>query len=148
MQARASSNGSTQQTTPVRSTGRLVTAALVLGALTSLLPGFWAYIAPSHFQSVVAPWASLGEHFLRDGGAFQIGFGISVVAALFWRDAITVVLTGISVATLLHAISHMIDADYRKAAFFGAMGLLYAVACVARVRSERLSGVTNQTQPM
>jgi hypothetical protein len=52
MQARASSNASTQQTTPVRSTGPLVTAALVLGALNFLVPGFWAYIAPSHFQSV------------------------------------------------------------------------------------------------
>jgi hypothetical protein len=148
MQARASSNASTQQTTPVRSTGPLVTAALVLGALNFLVPGFWAYIAPSHFQSVVAPWASLGEHFLRDGGAFSIGFGISVVAALFWRDAITVVLIGISVAALLHAISHAIDADYLAAAFLGALGILYAVACVARVRSERQSGVTNQTQPM
>ena len=148
MQARASSNASTQQTTPIRSTGPLITAALVLGALNFLVPGFWAYIAPSHFQSVVAPWASLGEHFLRDGGAFSIGFGISVVAALFWRDAITVVLIGISVAALLHAISHMIDADYLAAAFLGAFGILYAVACVARVRSERQSGVTNQTQPM
>ena len=148
MQARASSNASTQQTTPVRSTGPLVTAALVLGALNYLVPGFWAYIAPSHFQSVVAPWASLGEHFLRDAGAFSIGFGISVVAALFWRDAIIVVLIGISVASLLHAISHTIDADYLAAAFLGAFGILYALACVARVRSERLSGVTNQTQPM
>jgi hypothetical protein len=148
MQARASSNASTQQTIPVRSTGPLVTAALILGALNYLVPGFWAYIAPSHFQSVVAPWASLGEHFLRDGGAFSIGFGISVVAALFWRDAITVVLIGISVASLLHAISHMIDADYLAAAFLGAFGILFAVACVARVRSERLSGVTNQTKPM
>jgi uncharacterized protein YjeT (DUF2065 family) len=111
---------------------------VAVGALNFLVPGFWAYIAPSHFQSVVAPWASLGEHFLRDAGAFSIGFGISVVAALFWRDAITVVLTGISVATLLHAISHMIDADYLRAAFLGAFGILYAVACVARVRSERL----------
>src|SRR5215204_350904 len=129
MQARASSNASTQQTTPVRSTGPLVTAALVLAALNSLVPGFWAYIAPSHFQSVVAPWASLGEHFLRDGGAFQIGIGSMVVAALYCRDSITVVLTGSSVATLLHAISHMIDVDYRHAAFIGAIGLLYTVAC-------------------
>ena len=148
MQARASSSGSTQQTTPVRSAGRLVTAALVLGALNYLVFGLWAFFAPSHFQSVLAPWASLGEHFLRDGGAFSIGLGISVVAALFWRDAITVVLIGISVASLLHAISHMIDADYLAAAFLGAFGILYAVACVARVRSERQSGVTNQTQPM
>jgi uncharacterized protein YjeT (DUF2065 family) len=148
MQARASSSGSTQQTTPVRSAGRLVTAALVLGALNYLVFGLWAFFAPSHFQSVLAPWASLGEHFLRDGGAFSIGLGTSVVAALFWRDAITVVLTGISVASLLHVISHTIDADYGAAAFLGAMGLLYAVACVARVRSERQSGVTNQIRPM
>ena len=137
MQARTSSNRSTQQTTPARSTDRVVSTALVLAALTSLVFGLWAYIAPSHFQSVIAPWASLGEHFLRDGGAFQIGIGSMVVAALYCRDAITVVLTGSSVATLLHAISHMIDVDYRHAAFIAAIGLLYAVACVARVRSAR-----------
>jgi hypothetical protein len=137
MQARTSSNGSTRPTAPVRSSNRLVSVALLLAALTSLVFGPWAYSAPGHFQSVVAPWASLGEHFLRDGGAFQIGLGTSVVAALFWRDAITVVLTGISVATLLHAISHTIDADYGHAAIIGAMGLLYVVACIARVRSER-----------
>jgi uncharacterized protein YjeT (DUF2065 family) len=130
-----SNDRGTEEEILVRPPGRLATAALVLGVLATLVPGLWAYIAPSHFHSVVAPWAPLGEHFLRDGGAFQVGIGTSVVAALFIRDGITVALSGLSMATLLHAVSHAIDADYRTATILAMAGLFFATALVARRRS-------------
>jgi uncharacterized protein YjeT (DUF2065 family) len=107
---------------------------LVLGALSLLVPGVWAFVAPRNFASIAAPWASLGEHFLRDAGAFQMAIGVVVLAVLFWSDAIAIALAGVSVASLLHGISPGIDADYAVAVSLVLLGVLAVVAFLLRVR--------------
>ncbi|WP_122263764.1 hypothetical protein [Ornithinimicrobium cerasi] len=49
-------------------------------------------------------------HLLHDVGAFQIGIGAALVAALVWHDdALSVALLGATTGALVHAISHVID---------------------------------------
>jgi hypothetical protein len=119
--------------------GALTTTVLVLGALTFLVPGGWIFVATRNFADTLAPWADFSAHFLRDAGAFQIGLGVAVLAVLFWRDAIGVVLAGFAAGTLMHAISHGIDDDYGVATALAVFGLLVVLALVLHVRRERLS---------
>ena len=49
------------------------------------------------------------QHLIHDAGAFQIGIGAALLLALACPDALLVALTGLTVATALHAISHFTD---------------------------------------
>jgi uncharacterized membrane protein YjjP (DUF1212 family) len=114
--------------------GTLTTIVLVIGALASLVPGVWIFVATRNFADVAAPWADFSAHYLRDAGAFQIGLGVAVLGVLLWRDAIGVVLAGFAAGTLMHAISHGIDNDYVVAIGLAVFGLLAVLALVLRVR--------------
>lgn len=51
-------------------------------------------------------------HFLHDIGAFLLGIGAALLAALVWRDATFVILLGGSAAAVIHWLSHVIDRDH------------------------------------
>jgi hypothetical protein len=129
----------TSEPATTRRLGALTTTVLVLGAISFLLPGIWIFVDTRNFAETVAPWATFGEHFLRDAGAFQIGLGVVVLAVLFWRDAVGIVLAGFAAGTLMHAVSHVIDADYVVAALLAALGLLAVGVLALQLRDRSRS---------
>jgi hypothetical protein len=122
----------------VAASGFVRAAVGVLGASMVGL-GLWAWLAPASFAELVDFPPHV--HFLHDAGVFQIGIGVGLLAALFVRDALVVVLTGFLVANSLHAVNHGIDlalgghvADMPGLAGFS---ILAAVALYLRVRQLR-----------
>ena len=81
----------------------------VVGVFGATMFGFglWAWLAPVSFAELVD--FPIHVHFLHDAGAFQLGIGVGLLAALVVRDASVVVLIGFLVANTLHAINHGID---------------------------------------
>lgn len=114
--------------------GWFVAAVLVFAALFMLVFGAWGFVAPRHFGGVVAPWATLGEHFLRDAGAFQVGIGAAVLVALAWRDTVVVALACFSVASGFHTVSHLIDGDLAGFVFLLVTFVLGTAAVAVRAR--------------
>jgi len=90
----------------VRNIPKYVVALL---GLVMLVFGLWAFLAPQSFYTNVAGFGTYNVHLLHDIGAFQTGFGVALLAALVWNDALLVVLSGGAVGTVLHAIAHWID---------------------------------------
>ena len=117
-----------------RPVGRLTGTAIVVVGLSTLLLGVWAFMAPVGFAATLAPWADDGPHFVRDSGAFKIAIGLFALLVVLWRDAVGVMLAGLTAGTLLHALSHAIDGDWAATVPIGAMGLLAAAALLAHVR--------------
>src|SRR5207248_961874 len=76
------------------------------------------------------------RHFLHDAGAFEVGLGVTVLMALRWRDALVVVLTGISVASWLHVLAHALDRNIggRPGTDIPGLVLLAALATAAALR--------------
>ena len=85
---------------------RLGTA--VVGAFY-LIVGLWIFAQPHSFFDTLAVFRPYSRHFLHDAGAFQTGLGVTVLAALVSSDALLVVLSGVSVASWLHVVSHVLD---------------------------------------
>ncbi len=74
--------------------------------------GLWPLLDPMNFYEEVADFPPYNEHFLHDVGAFQIGLGLTLALALFWRsDALLVALIGSGVAAALHVWAHVVDED-------------------------------------
>ncbi|RDI48445.1 hypothetical protein [Nocardia mexicana] len=86
---------------------RFVTVVTLITAASMIGIGAWCRIDPGSF----AQWANWPdhEHFLHDAGVFQIGIGLTMIAALLWRDVIAVVLGGFLIANTLHAYNHAVD---------------------------------------
>lgn len=83
----------------------------VFGAFTLLL-GLWALVDASSFYDNIGEFPPYNNHFVHDVGAFQIGIGAALLAALAWRDdAILVALCGAAAGAITHEIAHIIDAD-------------------------------------
>lgn len=83
----------------------------VFGVFTLLL-GLWALIDASSFYDNIGEFPPYNNHFVHDVGAFQIGIGAALLAALAWRDdAILVALCGAAAGAVTHEIAHIIDAD-------------------------------------
>lgn len=95
------------QTTTKR--GRIVTTTVVISAVSILGMGVWARTDPAGFAEFVN-WPN-HEHFLHDAGVFQIGIGLMMLAALWWRDAIAVGLAGFFFTNSFHAVNHVLDQD-------------------------------------
>jgi lysylphosphatidylglycerol synthetase-like protein (DUF2156 family) len=87
----------------------LVSVAVLVAALSMLLTGVWAWLDPERF----AAWANWPNHvhFLHDAGVFQMGIGLMMLAALWWRDAVAVVLAGFVFTNTFHALNHAMDLD-------------------------------------
>ncbi|WP_214326935.1 hypothetical protein [Nonomuraea sediminis] len=113
-----------------------VKIAVVLSAAMMLVTGAWMRIDPASF----AAWANWPDHvhFLHDAGVFQLGIGLMLLSALWWRDVISVVLAGFLFANTFHAVNHALDtggghdSDWWNLAVFS---VLAAVALVVRLRA-------------
>ena len=88
---------------------RVVRGTALLAAAFYALFGAWALLAPRSFFETVAPFPPYNEHFLHDAGAFQLGLGAALLAALARRSALVAALAGAAVASVLHAGAHAVD---------------------------------------
>ncbi|WP_427891694.1 hypothetical protein ACQHIV_03825 [Kribbella sp. GL6] len=90
-----------------RSGSRLVTTVLAFGGLSMIGVGAWCRLDPSGF----AHWADWPEHehFLHDAGVFQIGIGLIMICALWWRDVVAVALVGFVFTNAIHGLNHYLD---------------------------------------
>ena len=86
----------------------ILVAATLVCAASMLILGVWAFSAPESFSRFI-DYAPYNQHLIHDAGAFQIGIGAALLLALVCPDALLVALTGFTVATALHAISHFTD---------------------------------------
>ena len=86
---------------------RFVAVGMVVGAASLIGVGLWARIDPAGF----AEWAGWPnhEHFLHDAGVFQIAIGLMLLAAVWWRDAVSVTLAGFTFTNAFHAHNHFVD---------------------------------------
>ena len=89
----------------------LVNGAVVLGALAFLVPGVWSFGWPESFHRTIATFDPFNLHLFHDLGAFQLGVGVALVGALFWRDALVVALLGATAGAVVHFVSHVMDRD-------------------------------------
>jgi PPOX class probable F420-dependent enzyme len=129
----------------------LVTMTAVIGLLTAGI-GVWCLTDPGSFaQSVGFP---AHEHFVHDLGAFQVGFGITLLLALIWSDALATVLAGYIVANTVHTANHIVDLDLGGSALqawaLGAASVTLIVAFVLRLRQLGyvLGHVSVATEPL
>jgi hypothetical protein len=122
------------------------TFVMIIAALSGtwmVAVGLWALLAPRSFANWIdfPPYA---EHLLHDVGAFQIGIGLSLLAALAWSDAKSVALLGFVVAGVIHTVNHTIDLDLgghsADIGLIGASTVLAGAALAVRVRTIRNRG--------
>jgi hypothetical protein len=71
--------------------------------------GIWAFAGPASFYQRVATYPPYSRHLMHDLGAFQIGVGALVFAALFFRDGVLAALFGGGVGAVLHFVAHLED---------------------------------------
>jgi hypothetical protein len=118
---------------------RYVTAVIVLAGVFHVGFGAWAFIAPRSFYEVIATYPPYNAHFMHDKGAFMLGIGATLLAALVWQDAKAVALLGGSVAAVVHWLAHIIDREVGGATSnlwaLGAFALLLVVALALRLRA-------------
>jgi len=84
------------------------------------------------------------DRFLHDAGAFQTGLGVTVLLALAWSDSLLVVLTGVSVASWLHVLSHVLDRNIGGRPATDIPGLV-SVAVLATVAALARMTLTRRT---
>jgi hypothetical protein len=117
---------------------RYVTAVIVLAGVFNVGTGAWAFVAPRSFYDAIATFPPYNVHFLHDIGAFLLGIGAALLAALVWRDSTSVALLGASVAAVVHWVSHVIDRHHGGSASdpwtLGAFALLLVVGLALRLR--------------
>ena len=116
---------------------RVVTASVLLGALTFLVPGVWAFFWPESFHRNVASFDPFNLHLFHDLGAFLLGLGVAMLAALFVRDALAVVLLGGATGAVVHLASHVMDRDLggkpSDPAVLGVIALILVIALALRL---------------
>jgi NAD(P)H-binding len=83
---------------PVRRRQTVLVAATLVCAASMLVLGAWAFLAPESFSRFI-DYAPYNRHLIHDAGAFQLGIGVSLLAALWWTDGLLVALTGFAVAS-------------------------------------------------
>jgi hypothetical protein len=119
------------------------TVVFIVGALGVLLflgPGVWAFIDPQGFYDELAPFEPYNEHFIHDIGAFQIGIGVSLAAALWKRsDALFAAFAGAGIGAAFHTAAHFIDHDLggkdTDVYFFGVMTVALLGGAWVRLRA-------------
>jgi hypothetical protein len=119
---------------------RLVTLAALVCAASMLVFGFWAFFAPTSFSDFI-DYGPYNEHLIHDAGAFQLGIGVGVLAAVFWSDGLLAALTGFAVASGLHTVSHYLDRDLgghdSDVPLLGLLTLVALAAIYGRLRSRK-----------
>jgi hypothetical protein len=130
----------TQVDAPGRSARQvgLKALTLVLG-LQFVVQGAWAFLWPASFYDQVATYEPYNLHLLHDIGAFQLGLGAALLAALVWRDGLLVALAGGTVGAAFHAWSHLMDRDLGGRSSdpwtLGLLALLFLAAFAWRLRT-------------
>ena len=81
----------------------------VLAGLFFVALGVWAFFGPHSFYMRLAHFPPYNRHLMHDVGAFQIGFGATLLIALRWSDAIGVALAGVGIGSSFHAAAHWWD---------------------------------------
>jgi hypothetical protein len=118
---------------------RFVRAAVVVLALFWLGSGIWLVAAPHSFYKELATFPPYNRHFLHDAGVFSTALGACLLGALVWGDALSVVLGGVAVGSVLHVGSHLVDSDLggRSSDPIG-LGLIAALAVAGTVVRRRM----------
>ncbi|NNH73595.1 hypothetical protein HLB23_27720 [Nocardia uniformis] len=120
---------------------RFVQVATVIAASMMIIIGAWCWGDPESFAEF-ANWPN-HTHFLHDSGAFQIGIGLTMLAALRWRDVLAVVLGGFLFANTLHVVNHIMDRNAGGTAtdplILGSFSVLALAALVIRLRQLRIT---------
>ena len=93
---------------PTTSTRVIRTGVAALG-LVSVGAGLWALLAPHSFYDAAATFPPYNRHFIHDIGAFLIGLGGCLAAALVLVDALLVVLAGNALGHVAHVAAHVAD---------------------------------------
>jgi hypothetical protein len=110
-------------------------AARVLAAIFGLwlaALGLWAVFAPMSFFAHIATYPPYNEHLVHDLGAFQLGLGATLLAALISSDALVVALVGNALGAVVHSAVHIADAELgERASDPWTVGLLAVVIVVA-----------------
>jgi hypothetical protein len=88
---------------------RSARAIAVVAGLVSLVVGLWAFFAPANFYDQVAAFPPYNRHFIHDIGAFEIGFGVLLLVAAAYGDALFVALAGFGVGATFHFAAHVMD---------------------------------------
>lgn len=89
-----------------------LTVIALLGAAFFIGPGLWAFFDPESFFDELATFEPYNEHLIHDIGAFQIGIGVTLAAAVWKRgDALFVALGGAGVGSAFHTVAHFMDDD-------------------------------------
>src|SRR6266511_4010606 len=112
------------------------TLVLVVAGALMVAAGIWGLVAPRSFAAFAGfPYS---RHFLHDAGAFQLGIGVTLLAAAAWVDAAAVVLAGFLVTNTVHTVNHVVDLDaggHRRDAWrLGLLSVLTLAALVVRMR--------------
>ena len=71
--------------------------------------GLWAFLSPRSFEDTVALFPPYNQHLIHDLGAFSAGLGVAVLVALLVSDGLLTALLGMAAASVLHAVSHLLD---------------------------------------
>ncbi len=113
----------------------------IVGAVFFVGFGLWAMVAPQSFFDQLATYPPYNEHFLHDIGAFQLGIGATLIAALVLADGLAIALAGAAVGSVAHAIAHVMDRDQGGKAsdpwLLGGLALVIVVAAVFRNKELR-----------
>ncbi len=127
----------TDTSTTAAGRGRVFTTlVLVVAGALMVAAGIWGLVAPRSFAAFAGfPYS---RHFLHDAGAFQLGIGVTLLAAAAWVDAAAVVLAGFLVTNTVHTVNHVVDLDaggHRRDAWgLGLLSVLTLAALVVRMR--------------
>ena len=112
---------------------------MVLGALAFVVPGLWSFFWPESFHEKIATFDPFNLHLFHDLGAFQLGIGVALLGALFWRDALVVALLGASTGAVVHFASHLMDRDLGGRSSdpltLGVLAAILLIALVLRLRA-------------
>ena len=124
-----------------------LTALALAGAAFFIAFGLWSFFGPQSFYDNVADFPPYNRHLFHDVGAFQIGIGTALLAAIVRRgDGVLVALAGAGVGSAFHFVSHVQDHDLggsdAATAFLGVLALLLLIGAAIRgTGGERRSGV-------
>jgi uncharacterized membrane protein len=115
-------------------------AVAALAAVLYLAGGLWAFFAPESFYENIATYPPFNEHFVHDIGAFLLGIGAGALAGLLLSNALAAGLAGVAVASLMHAVSHVVDHDHGGRStdpwLMGALGVLSLLGFLFALRRQ------------
>jgi hypothetical protein len=119
--------------------GRILRVCVAVLGFISIGAGLWAMLGPHSFYDQVATFPPYNRHFIHDIGAFQIGLGSCLIAALALADALLVVLIGNALGALAHFVGHVADRSIggqpSDPFTFGALAIVIVLLTVARWRT-------------